>query len=173
MKGMRILMLSMGNYKNQNEFSNNMNELDIDNPNDYIYECDDILDCDEVYDDILATELKDNVPYSFTFIGAERSYSSVSNIPQIGLKYKVEIDANNYKEVTDNFLFFQNNKEYLKTTYKRLIQVAQNLGLTLTREDLRSITSIISACEQLIGRKAIVQQYRKGYFKRYLVFKAK
>lgn len=163
----------MGNYKNEDEFSNNINELDIDNPNDYIYENDDILDCDEVYDDILATELKDNIPYSTTLIGVERSYSSTSNIPQIDFKYKVEIDSNNYKEVTDSFLIFQNNKEYLKTTYKRLIQVTQNLGLTLTREDLRSITSIISACETLIGRKATIQQYSKGYFKRYLVFKAK
>lgn len=166
-------MLSMGNYKNEDEFSNNMNELDVDNPNDYVYECDDILDCDEVYDEILATELKDNVSYSFTFIGAERSYSSVSNIPQVDLKYKVEIDTNNYKEVTDSFLFFQNNKEFLKMTYKRLIQVAQNLGLTLTRKDLRSITSIISACEALIGKEGTLQQYTKGYFKRYLVFKAK
>ena len=155
-------MISINEFKSNDEFDDNMNDIDINNPNNYVYGCDDILDCDEVYDDILKTELKDNVDYQCTLIGIERSYSSSSNIPQI-----------DYKEVIDSFLIFQNNKEYLKTTYKRLIQVAQNLGLTLTREDLRSITSIISACETLIGRKATIQQYTKGYFKRYLVFKAK
>lgn len=168
-----MFMISINEFKSNDEFDDNMNDIDINNPNNYVYGCDDILDCDEVYDDILKTELKDNVDYQCTLIGIERSYSSSSNIPQIDFKYKIEIDTNNYKEVIDSFLIFQNNKEYLKTTYKRLIQVAQNLGLTLTREDLRSITSIISACETLIGRKATIQQYTKGYFKRYLVFKAK
>ncbi len=126
----------------------------------------------EMYDSILAQkkqELEDGKKYLAKLKETRTGVTSSKHHQSLDMIYDV-FNGEYIQEAIDTYVFDKNNEAYFKFTLNRLIKTFENYGCSLSRSDLNNLATMESACQKLIGKEVIIEQYDYNGYKKYKVY---